>query len=157
VLANKLAQIAIMRPDPRSSAMRDIFATLLELDDVHGHIDGLMSGLATRYDLGSERDLVGRLIGDRAIGGADVRTSLFAAMAEGDGILLDTSPGGRAAGCAVGFTHVRCVPAEAGPSMLIRPDGCIAWAGDAGDVAGFVDALERWFAPAAPRPGGMEK
>jgi uncharacterized protein len=49
-------------------------------------------------------------------------------MAEGDGILLDTAPDGRAADCAVGFTHVRCVPAAAGPSMLIRPDGCIAWA-----------------------------
>ncbi len=150
VLANTLAQIAIMRPDPRSNAMRDIFAKLLELDDVNGHIDGLMSGLATRYDLGSEREVVGRLIGDRSVGYADVRTSLFAEMAEGDGILLDTSPDGYAAGFAVGFTHVRCVPAEAGPSMLIRPDGCIAWAGDAGDVEGLVDALERWFAPAAP-------
>ena len=157
MLANKLAQIAIMRPDPRSSAMRDIFATLLELDDVHGHIDGLMSGLATRYDLGSERDLVGRLTGDRPVGNADVQSSLFAAMAEGDGILLDASPDGRAAGCAAGFTHVRCLPAEAGPSMLIRPDGCIAWADDAGEIAGLVDALERWFAPAAPRPGGFQE
>jgi hypothetical protein len=50
---------------------------------------------------------------------------------------------------------VRCVPAAAGPSLLIRPDGCIAWAGDAGEIAGLVDALERWFAPAAPRPGGF--
>jgi len=157
VLANTLAQIAIMRPDPRSNAMRDIFAKLLELDDVNGHIDGLMSGLATRYDLGSEREVVGRLIGDRPVGGADVRTSLFAEMVDGDGILLDTSSDGRAAGLAAGFTHVRCVPAEAGPSMLIRPDGCIAWAGDAGDVEGLVDALERWFAPAASRLGGLEE
>ena len=54
-----------------------------------------------------------------------------------------------AASLAAGFTHVRCALAEAGPSMLIRPDGCIAWVGDAGDVEGFVDALERWFVPAA--------
>jgi hypothetical protein len=150
VLANTLAQVAIMRPDPRSSAMRDIFAQLLELDDANGHIDGLMSGLATRYDLGSERDLVGRLVGDRSAGRADVRTSLFAEMAEGDGILLDTSPDGRVAGLAVGFTRVRCVPAEAGPSMLIRPDGCIAWAGEAGEIEGLVESLESWFAPATP-------
>lgn len=157
VLANTLAQVAIMRPDPRSNAMWDIFAKLLELDDVNSHIDGLMSGLATRYDLGAERDLVGRLTGDRSVGRADFRTSLFAEMAEGDGILLDTSPDGRAAGCAVGFRHVRCLPAEAGPSMLIRPDGCIAWAGEAGEVEGLVDALERWFAPAAPQPGGFQE
>ena len=145
-----------MRPDPQSNAMRDIFAKLLELDDVNGHIDGLMSGLATRYDLGSERDLVGRLTGDRAIGGADVRTSLFAEMAEGDGIVLDASPDGRAAGLAAGFPRVRCVTAAAGPSLLIRPDGCIAWAGDGGEMAGLAEALERWFAPAAPRPGGFQ-
>lgn len=157
VLANTLTQVAIMRPDPQSSAMRDIFAKLLGLDDVNAHIDGLMSGLATRYDLGSERDVVGQLIGDRSVGSADFRTSLFAEMAKGDGILLDTSPDGCAADFAVGFTHVRCLPAEAGPSMLIRPDGCIAWAGDAGEVEGLVEALERWFAPAAPRPGGFQE
>jgi hypothetical protein len=58
----------------------------------------------------------------------------FAEMANGDGILLDASPDGRAADPAAGFTSVRCVPAEPGPSMLIRPDGCIAWAGEAGEV-----------------------
>jgi hypothetical protein len=157
VLANTLAQVALMRPDPRSNAMRDIFAKLLDLDDVNGQIDGLISGLSTRYDLGSERELVGRLTGDRAIGGAGTWTSLFAQMADGDGILLDTSLDGRASSLAAGFTRVRCLPVEAGPSMLIRPDGCIAWAGDAGDVEGLVDALRRWFAPAAPRPGGMEE
>lgn len=146
-----------MRPDPRSNALRDIFAKLLELDDVNGQIDGLVSGLSTRYDLGSERAEVGRLIGDRPVGRADVRTSLFAEMADGDGVLLDTSPDGRAAGLAASFTRLRCLTADAGPSMLIRPDGCIAWAGDVGDVAGFVDALERWFAPAAPQLGGMEE
>jgi hypothetical protein len=85
-------------------------AVLEELDDVNGYIDGLMSGLATRYDLGSEQDVVGRLTGDRPVGRADFRTSLFAEMAEGDGILLDASPDG----CAAGFTRVRCLPAETG-------------------------------------------
>lgn len=148
VLANTLAQVALTRPDPQSSAMRDIFAKLMELDEVNGLIDGLASGLATRYDLGSEQDLVGRLTGDRPAGSANARTSLFVEMAYGDGILLDASPDGRAAGLAVGFTQVRCFPAEAGPSMLIRPDGCIAWADDVGGTAGLTDALERWFAPA---------
>jgi hypothetical protein len=41
--------------------------------------------------------------------------------------------------------------------MLIRPDGCIAWADDAGEIEGLADALERWFAPAAPRPGGFQE
>jgi hypothetical protein len=156
VLANTLAQAALMRPDPRSSAMRDIFAKLMEFDDVNRHVDALMSGLATRYDLGSEADAVGRLAGDRSVGASNVRTSLFAEMADGDGVLLDASAGGRGAGLAAGFRRVRCVPAEAGPSVLIRPDGCVAWAADAGETAGLADALQRWFAPAPDRPGNRE-
>jgi len=153
VLANTLAQVALSRPDPQSIAVRALFATLLELDDVNRHVDGLVSGLATRYDLGSPRDEVGRLIGDRAVGRADGRTSLFAEMADGDGVLIDASPDGRAAAVAAGFAPVRCVAAEEGPSMLIRPDGCVAWAGEARDAEGLVAALERWFAPVVPGRG----
>jgi hypothetical protein len=80
VLANTLAQVALMRPDPRSNALRDLFAQLLEIDDVNSHIDGLMSGLGIRYDLGSGRDEVGRLSGDRLVGAADRPASLFAQM-----------------------------------------------------------------------------
>ncbi|MGK3962044.1 hypothetical protein WMF38_54195 [Sorangium sp. So ce118] len=101
-----------------------------------------------------------RLSVDSAAGAlplASAGTSLFAEMAEGEGILLDASPDGHAARLAAGLTRVRCLPADAGPSMLIRPDGCIAWAGDVGDVEGLVDALERWFASAAPRPGGFQE
>jgi 2-polyprenyl-6-methoxyphenol hydroxylase-like FAD-dependent oxidoreductase len=147
VLANTLAQVALARPDPQSNALRDIFARILEFDEVSGLIEGLTSGLATRYDLGSERDEVGRLADDRAVG-ADDRSSLFAEMTAGEGILLDASPDGRAAALAAGFARLRCLPAGHGPSMLIRPDGCIAWAGDRGDVEGLTGALDRWFAPA---------
>ena len=157
VLANTLAQIALMRTDPRTNALRDIFAKLLEFDDVNGYIDGLMSGLDTRYDLGSERDMVGRLTGDRLVVEAGIQSSLFAKMAQGDGVVLDASADGRAAGLAARFTHVRCFMVEVGPSMLIRPDGCIAWAGEAGEIEGLADALERWFAPAVPRTSGIQE
>ena len=71
VLANTLAQTAIMRPDPQSGAMRDIVANLMQFDDVNRLIGEMMSGLSIRYDLGSERDDVGRLIGDRPISHGD--------------------------------------------------------------------------------------
>src|ERR1700733_9028625 len=41
VLANTLAQVAIMRPDPQAGAMRDLMAKLLELDDVNCFIGGM--------------------------------------------------------------------------------------------------------------------
>jgi 2-polyprenyl-6-methoxyphenol hydroxylase-like FAD-dependent oxidoreductase len=88
VLANTLAQVAILRPDPQSGAMRDIVANLMQLDDVNRLISEMMRGLSTRYDLG-----------------------------------------------------------DTGPSMLIRPDACVAWAGEENSTNGLEEALRRWFIP----------
>lgn len=51
-------------------------------------------------------------------------------------------------------TRVDVVVVGACPSMLSRPDGCIAWADHAGEGEGLADALERWFALTPLRPGG---
>ncbi|MGZ6779107.1 MAG: FAD-dependent monooxygenase [Mycobacterium sp.] len=46
--------------------------------------------------------------------------------------------------------------ADAGPALLVRPDGYIAWAGTCSDREAVVSALRRWSAPArraaAPQP-----
>lgn len=145
VLANTLAQVAIMRPDPQSAAMREIVANLMQIDDVSRCIGEMMGGLAARYDLGSERDEVGRLIGDRPIGD----TSLYEAMQDGKGVLLDASPGATASRLVAAATQkIRCIAVERGPSMLIRPDACIAWADDTNGTDGLEEALRRWFVPA---------
>ena len=146
VLANTLAQVAIMRPDPQSGAMRDIMAKLLDIDDVNRLVGGMMSGLSTRYDLGSEADEVGRLVADRALthDGADV--SLYDLMQDGQGILLDASTGAKASTIvAVTTPRIRCVTIADGPSMLIRPDACIAWTSRESDMDGLQEALRRWF------------
>jgi len=96
VLANTLAQVAIMRPDPQSGAMRDVVAKLLDLDDVNRFIGEMTSGLSTRYDLGSELDDVGRLIGDRKINHNNAHVSLYDLMQDGVGVLLDASTKGKA-------------------------------------------------------------
>ena len=36
----------------------------------------------------------------------------------------------------------------AGPSMLVRPDACVAWMGDGDGLDGLDEALRRWFRPA---------
>jgi 2-polyprenyl-6-methoxyphenol hydroxylase-like FAD-dependent oxidoreductase len=147
VLANTLAQVAIMRPDPQSGAMRDIVANLMQFDDVNRFIGELMSGLSTRYDLGSDLDDVGRLIGDRPIGHADV--SLYDLMQDGTGVLLDASTEGKASQLAAAFTQrIRCVAVDTGLSTLIRPDACIAWTGEENSTDGLEETLRRWFIPA---------
>ncbi len=155
VLANTLAQVAIMRPDPQAGAMRDLVANLMRFDDVNRFFGETMSGLSTRYDLGSERDDVGRLIGDRPVGDA----SLHDIMQDGMGVLLDAGVGGRASELVAAATRrVRRVVVAAGPSMLIRPDACVAWASGTHETDGLQEALRRWFNPAGvesypARPG----
>ena len=146
VLANTLAQVAILRPDPQSGAMRDLIANLMQLDDVNCLISEMMRGLSTRYDFGSERDDVGRLMGDRPIGQGNANVSLYDVMQDGMGVLLDASTGGNASTLVATTTQrVRCVAVDTGPSMLIRPDACVAWAGEGNGIDGLEEALRRWF------------
>ena len=147
VLSNTRAQLALLRPDAQSGALRELFATLLPLDHVNRLVGEMMTGLATRYDLGSARDDVGRLSGDRALG-ADA--SLYSLMQDGTGVFLDASTGATASALVTAATsRVRCVAVAGGPSMLIRPDACVAWAGEGDDTHGLADALQRWFGRAA--------
>ena len=146
VLANTLAQAAIMRPDPQSGAMRDIVAKLLGLDDVNRVIGEMMSGLSIRYDLGSELDEVGRLVADRPLSHAEGDVTLYELMQDGCGVLLDVSTGAEASTIVAATTpRVRCVTISSGPSMLIRPDACVAWVSQGSDTEGLQEALHRWF------------
>ncbi|MBE7220758.1 MAG: FAD-dependent monooxygenase, partial [Caulobacteraceae bacterium] len=142
VLANTLAQTALMRPDVRSGALREIMAGLLETDEVANRMGRMMRGLSARYDLGATAEIVGQTIGDRPVG----EGTLFSLMQDGRGLLLDASHGGAASRLvAAASRRIRCVPVTTGPSLLIRPDGCVAWAGDGADVDELMPALRRWF------------
>ena len=156
VLANTLAQTAIMRPDPQSGAMRDIVAKLMQVDDVNRLIGGMMSGLSSRYDLGSDQGDVGRLIGDRPVEANGVTVPLYDLLRDGEAVLLDADATGRIRGLAVTASRrVRRVAIAGHVSMLIRPDACVAWTGGVDDLDGLNDALARWFGHAPPRqPAG---
>ncbi|HEX7924225.1 MAG TPA: hypothetical protein VF583_24915, partial [Bradyrhizobium sp.] len=69
-------------------------------------------------------------------------------MEDGRAVLVDATDGAASAIAARWDMFVRCVPRRAGPSLLIRPDACIAWAADGEDLAGLDTALTRWFGPA---------
>ena len=147
VLENTRAQLAIMRPDPQGSAMRQVVAELLTASpEANRYFGEMISGVATRYDLGDDDPSVGRLVadGDLTVDGAATR--LFALMKDGRALLVDGEGDGKAADEAAPWaSRVRIVKAAGARSMLVRPDGCIAWAGRAG---GLRPALERWFSAA---------
>lgn len=137
VLANTRAQAALMRPDPQTSALREIISDIMGSDWGTRYFGELISSINLRYDLGDAQPEVGTLTADRTLEG-DTISSL---MREGGALLIDGS--GEASKVAAPWsTRVRCVRTQ-GRSQLIRPDGCIAWVGEG--TEGLESALTRWF------------
>lgn len=146
VLANTRAQVAILRPDPQAGAMREIIAKLMQFDDANRFFGEMMSGLATRYELGSECDDVGRLIGDRPIRRGNDVAYLYDLMQDGMGVLLDASSDQQASRLVAAVSPgIRLVAVGSGPSMLIRPDACIAWVDEHNGTDRLDEALHRWW------------
>ncbi|MCM2414271.1 FAD-dependent monooxygenase [Streptomyces sp. RKAG290] len=160
-LANIAAQAAILLGGPEVDALRAVFEELIAVDEVAGHLTGMISGLDTHYSHGPGSD---PLLGAR-LPLYDLKTErglLNAAvpLRTGSGLLLHLTEGGPpepwpSATAAPWADRVRTVTAAPVPdgvlsgteSVLVRPDGHIAWAG--GDADGLRAALGRWFgAPA---------
>ncbi len=136
------AQIAIMRPDPQASAMRQIVADLMtSLPDVNRAFGEMVNGTTTRHDLGDDDPLVGRLVADGTLTIDGEPARLYALMHDGRGLLVD-GDGEASEPAAPWGARVRVARAPGARSVLVRPDGCVAWAGRPG---GLVPALARWF------------
>jgi hypothetical protein len=128
--------------------MRDLFAKLMDFDDVNRLVGETMTGLSVRYDLGSERDEVGRLIVNKSIAHRDPDVSLYDMMQDGMGVLLDASTEGKASQMVAARTQkVRCVAVDSGLSVLVRPDACVAWTSEDSNTDGLEEALRCWFVP----------
>jgi 2-polyprenyl-6-methoxyphenol hydroxylase-like FAD-dependent oxidoreductase len=137
VLENTRAQVALLRPDPLTSALRGIVSDLMKLPEGNRYFGEMLTGVGTRYDLGDDDPLVGTLAKNLLLTlGDGSQKRLYALMENGGGLF--TSPSERAPS-----PHVRHVLTREGPSMLIRPDGCIAWT-DASSTS-LDDSLARWF------------
>lgn len=147
VLANTRAQVALMRPDALTTALRDIVTEIMGLDQGNRFFGEMMSGITTRYDLNSDHELVGRLCRNLPVVHGDAATDLYSVMGRGHAVFVDA--GGDAASIADAWTaRLHTVRANRGTSLLVRPDGCIAWASDSPDTAGLESSLRRWFGSA---------
>ncbi|MFB8000815.1 FAD-dependent oxidoreductase [Nocardia sp. NPDC056000] len=145
------AQIAVMRTDPRSRALRAVMTDLLGTKDGATEIFKRISGVLHRYDLGGTHPLVGAVAPDLELADG---TRLGEYFADGTGVLLDLNDSPALREVAAAWPHrVRVVTAKpAQPqsvsALLARPDGVVAWAADTSDMAGLKEALSRWFGPA---------
>jgi hypothetical protein len=162
VLRNTMAQVALLRTDDRTNALRDITSELLSMDEPRRRLAAMMSGLDIQYDLGEGHPLLGRRMPDLDLvtaNGASGLRRVFALLHNARPVLLNL---GEPGGCDItpwadrvqlidatydGMWELPVVGAVTAPTaVLIRPDGYVAWVGDRTQL-GLPDALTTWFGP----------
>ncbi|WP_329099993.1 FAD-dependent oxidoreductase [Streptomyces sp. NBC_01439] len=158
------AQIALMRPEPQARALRGVVAELTESVAGTTYFAKKISGVRQRYDLPGSHPLVGRSAPDLELADG---TRLADLLHDGRALLLDLADDAGLRSHAEGYgervrvTTVACPGRPELAGLLVRPDGIVAWASDAGDapdtgdaavtadpaVTGdtLTDALHRWF------------
>ncbi|OBG69724.1 hypothetical protein A5702_11865 [Mycobacterium sp. E3339] len=157
VLRNAVAQMALLRPDDRTKALRDTVSDLLAMEEPRKRFAAMMSGLDIRYDLGDGHPLLGRRMPDLDLVTADGPRRVYMLLHQARPVLLNLGEPGRFditpwaqrlalidAKCAGGW-ELPAVGAVAAPdAVLIRPDGHVAWVEESGD-SGLRSALTAWF------------
>ncbi|GAA1678267.1 FAD-dependent monooxygenase [Kribbella yunnanensis] len=138
------AQVTVLKPGPHGRAMQGVMRDLLDTPDGAQYIYSKISGMANRYDLGSDHPLVGRIAPEFRL---EDGTRLADLMQDGHGVLLDFT--GELADLELNSNY-RYAAGRANDDLglaavLVRPDGVVAWAGDA-DRNAIDAAAKRWFA-----------
>jgi 2-polyprenyl-6-methoxyphenol hydroxylase-like FAD-dependent oxidoreductase len=159
VLRNTMAQVALLRTDDRTNALRDIISNLLSMDEPRRRLAAEMSGLDIHYDLGEGHPLVGRRMPDLDLATANGPLRVFTLLHDARPVLLNLGePGGfditpwadRVKLIDAKYAGTWDLPAigtvTAPNAVLIRPDGYVAWVGDV-TQPWFADALTTWFGP----------
>ena len=162
VVRNTMAQIALLRrADDGLKAARDIVAELLGMDEPRKRFGAMMSGLDIRYDLGEGHPLLGQRMPDLDVMVEGRATRLFALLRGARGLLLHFGDA-RDFGIAHWTHRVTHIDASydgawelpaigqvaAPKAVLARPDGHVAWVGDASQH-GLAEALITWFGQTA--------
>lgn len=163
VLRNAMAQMALLRTDDRTTALRETTVELLGMEEPRKRFAAMMSGLDIRYELGDGHPLLGRRMPDLDLAGTGQRVYELLHRAKpvllnlgepgridiggwADRVLLvDAKHGGK---CELPALGAVAVPG----AVLIRPDGHVAWAADA-PYDGLATALTTWFGARNAEPG----
>ncbi|MBP2472135.1 pentachlorophenol monooxygenase [Crossiella equi] len=126
-----MIRMITLRPAPARLFRRLVPPLLFRVPRLTAKVAGMFSGIALRYP---GRGLVGTRAGD-----VPLRTGgLFAAQRDGGFVLVLATDAPEVT------APVRVVRrTDGGPSILVRPDGYIAWAGD----GSWQEALAHWTEP----------
>jgi hypothetical protein len=158
-LKHTMAQAALQRRDDRIQALVDVVSMLASMEEPRKRLAGIISGLDIHYDLGEGHPLLGRRMPDLDLITADGPLRVFELLHDARPLLLNLGQPGdlgitpwadRVQLIDAGYTGEWELPVlgvvSAPTSVLIRPDGYVAWVGD-GTHLGPADALASWFGP----------
>jgi len=159
MLRYTMATVALSRSDDRTKALGAIVSELVGMAEPRLVTAGRMSGLDIRYDLGEGHPLLGRRMPDLEVATAAGPARVYTLLREARPVLLKL---GRSGSLDAGpwADYVRTVDANydgawdlpvigsvpAPSTVLIRPDGYVAWVGQGTDE-GLFEALATWFGP----------
>jgi 2-polyprenyl-6-methoxyphenol hydroxylase-like FAD-dependent oxidoreductase len=158
VLRNTLAQGMLYLSGNDIDPLRSVMAELVAMPDVGRHLSGMVSGVDISYDVGATgHPLLGRRLPDAELELSDGRRiRISELLRQARGVLISTEETEQLSRLAAGWhdridlVTVRRLPAAtegtATESVLIRPDGYVAWAAPAGGE--LSTALRRWFGTA---------
>jgi len=163
VIMHSRAQLALVRPGPEITALRELFDELVTEPAVVRRLSDLLSGAENRYpmgpDMGPAHPLVGRWVPDFAVAdvdGSPVAIRVAELARGGRPVLVDLTEGGAVSAAVADLADQitvaagRLVGDVAGTAVLVRPDGFVAWASsatkpDAAELNALRDVLARWF------------
>ncbi|MFJ9797699.1 FAD-dependent oxidoreductase [Streptomyces sp. NPDC101145] len=147
------SQVAAMRPDPQSLALREIVSDLAGTVAGTTYLTARLNGGKVQYELAGEHPLTGRSAPDLELTDGD---RLADHLHGGRALLLDLTDDPELRDLAAGYAGrvdtltAGCPSRPKLAAVLVRPDGFTAWAADAEakaptPTAGLAEALEEWF------------
>jgi 2-polyprenyl-6-methoxyphenol hydroxylase-like FAD-dependent oxidoreductase len=143
------AQVAIMRPAPHAQAIATVIRDLINTKDGTSYFVEKISGILLRYDLPGDHPLIGRSAPDFEF---EDGSRLGPLLHDGTGLLLDFSSeeelnklsqrwNGR-----VKYVSAQPKDSQGLTTLLIRPDGFVAWASNADpNLSALEETMQRWF------------
>lgn len=143
------AQVAPMRPDPGSQALRAILCELIATRDGATYMAERVWGIGVRYNPGDDHPLVGRSAPDFRLNDG---TRLNEHLRRGKALLLDFDGNPCLQELCVRYQHRLSYSAVDAKdrmglcALLIRPDGVVAWASNhPSECSEAEQALSQWF------------
>jgi hypothetical protein len=158
VITQSRAQLALFRPGPEVTALRELFSELVTDPANVRRLSDLLSGAENRYVTSADaHPLVGRWVPDFAVTNASGTRRVAELARDGRPLLVDLTDSREVAAALVDKEDRLTVAAgrpvgdvPAATALLVRPDGYVAWASslhraDPDELRELRGVLTHWF------------